>query len=109
LIAAAALATLKEITETDLMRDVLNKEQVFRSYLKHKHIKEVRGRGLMLAIVVENSEIANQIIFESQRRGLILFWLLFEPKAVRITPPLTISEEEIIQGCEILISVLDSI
>ncbi|MGK0379860.1 MAG: acetylornithine aminotransferase, partial [Patiriisocius sp.] len=39
-------------------------------------------------------------------KNLILFWLLFEPRAIRITPPLTISVEEIKEGCDILTQVL---
>ncbi|WP_299099613.1 aspartate aminotransferase family protein [uncultured Winogradskyella sp.] len=108
-IAAAALATLKEITESNLMVKALKKEQLIRKYLKHKHIKEVRGRGLMLAAFTENEAITNQVILKAKEHGLILFWLLFEPKAIRITPPLTISNEEIIEGCGIITSILDEI
>lgn len=108
-IAAAALATLKEITESRLMDDTLEKEKLIRQHLQHKHIKEIRGRGLMLAAIVENSEITNKVIFKAKEEGLILFWLLFEPKAIRITPPLTISKEEIIKGCKIITSILDNI
>ncbi len=108
-IAAAALATLKEITESNLMAEALEKEQLIRKYLKHKHIKEVRGRGLMLAAFTENEAITNQVILKAKEHGLILFWLLFEPKAIRITPPLTISNEEIIEGCGIITSILDEI
>jgi len=109
LIAAAALATLKEIIDTNLIKDTLEKEKLIRQLLNHKHIKEVRGKGLMLAAIVENSEIANNVILKAQDEGLILFWLLFEPKAIRITPPLTISNEEIIKGCKIITSILDKI
>lgn len=109
LIAAAALATLKEIIDTNLIKDTLEKEKLIRQHLNHKHIKEVRGKGLMLAAIVENSEIANTVILKAQDEGLILFWLLFEPKAIRITPPLTISNEEIIKGCKIITSILDKI
>ncbi len=108
-IAAAALATLKEITETNLMAEALEKEKLIRTHLQHKHIKAIRGRGLMLALITENADIANDIIMRCQDQGLILFWLLFEPKAIRITPPLTISNDEIIEGCKIITSVLDSI
>lgn len=108
-IAAAALATLKEITESSLIDDTLEKEKLIRQHLQHKHIKEIRGRGLMLAAIVENSEITNKVIFKAKEEGLILFWLLFEPKAIRITPPLTISKEEIIKGCKIITSILDNI
>ncbi|MBW2938344.1 aspartate aminotransferase family protein [Aureisphaera sp. CAU 1614] len=108
-IAAAALATLKEITETSLMKDALAKENTFRKLLKHPLIKEVRGKGLMLVVMVESAEMASEIILACKERGLILFWLLFEGKAIRITPPLTISEEEIEKGCAILTEVLNTI
>lgn len=108
-IAAAALATLKEITETELIPQTLIKEKLIRKHLQHSHIKEIRGRGLMLAAIVENLEIANQLILQAQDGGLILFWLLFEPKAIRLTPPLTISDEEIIKACHIITSILDKI
>ena len=108
-IAAAALATLKEITESSLMQDALRKEQLIRKHLQHQYIKEIRGKGLMLAVITKNSEIANTLILQAQDQGLILFWLLFEPKAIRITPPLTISEDEIIKGCNIIISLLNKI
>lgn len=108
-IAAAALATLKEITESDLMAEVLRKEQLFKSLLQHKLIIEIRGIGLMLACITPSSEITNQIILQCQDKGLILFWLLFEPQAIRITPPLTITEQEIRKGCKIILEVLDQI
>ena len=108
-IAAAALATLKEITDSNLMEKAVKKEQLIRKHLQHKHIKEIRGKGLMLAALLENSEITNEVILRAQDQGLILFWLLFEPKAIRITPPLTISNEEIIKGCKVITSILDSL
>ena len=108
-IAAAALATLQEITETGLMQEALEKEQLIRGRLKHPLISEIRGKGLMLAVMTPSAEITNEVILKCQDAGLILFWLLFEPKAIRITPPLTISKEEIIKGCDIILSVLDSL
>ena len=108
-IAASALATLKEITESNIMQQALEKEQLFRKHLVHPLIEEIRGKGLMLAIITPSSDITNELILKSQDAGLILFWLLFEPKAVRITPPLTISNDEIIKGCEIITKILDQI
>lgn len=108
-IAAACLATLQELTETELMAQTLEKEQLFRSLLIHPLIKEIRGRGLMLAAMTETPEITNEIVLRCHKRGLILFWLLFEGCAVRITPPLTISEDEIRKGCAILHDVLEEI
>jgi acetylornithine/succinyldiaminopimelate/putrescine aminotransferase len=108
-IASAALATLQEITESDVMAATLKKEKLFRSMLIHPLIKEIRGVGLMLAFITPSAEITNQIIVKCQDHGLILFWLLFEPLAVRITPPLTISEQEIKEGCQIILNVLNQI
>ena len=65
--------------------------------------------GLMLCLIMKNSEIANSLVLRAKEKGLILFWLLIEKKAVRITPPLTISKKEISLGCEIIISILNSI
>ena len=108
-IAAACLATLKEITETELIPQTLEKEKLFRSLLVHPLIQEVRGKGLMLAAMTSDPDITNQVIFKCQDKGLILFWLLFEGCAVRITPPLTISEDEIREGCAMILEALDEI
>ena len=108
-IAAAALATLKEITNSELMHSVLEKETFIRSKLKHPLITEIRGKGLMLCALTKQAEVTNKIVMEAMEQGLILFWLLYEPKAIRITPPLTISMKELEKGCDIIIKVLDKI
>ncbi len=109
LIAAAALATLSELLETDLMAAALHKELLIRKLLSHHLISEIRGKGLMLALITPSEDIATEIILRCQEKGLILFWLLFEKRAVRITPPLTITEDEIKEGCGIIIDTLNEI
>ena len=108
-IAAACLATLKELTQTNLMDQTLEKEKLFRSLLVHPLIKEIRGKGLMLAAMTADATITNEVILKCQDKGLILFWLLFEGCAIRITPPLTISNEEIREGCAIILEVMNEI
>lgn len=108
-IAAAALATLKEITQSSLMHEVLEKEKIIRKSLKHPLIKEIRGKGLMLTLITPNAEITNTVVVKAMEEGLILFWLLYEPKAIRITPPLTISSEELALGCSTILKILDSV
>ncbi len=109
LIAASALATLQEVIDNDLIVRTTKKEQLFRKLLAHPLIKEIRGKGLMLALILQSESITNTLILKCQDEGLILFWLLFEAKAVRITPPLTISDDEITKGCAIIIAVLDTL
>ncbi len=106
-IAAASLATLREITGTQLIEQTLEKEELFRKLLVHPLIKEIRGKGLMLALLFENQKVANYLVLTAAKKGLILFWLLFEPNAVRISPPLTISMKEISIGCDQIISILN--
>ena len=108
-IAAASLATLKELTESQLIPSTLEKEVLFRSLLVHPLIKEVRGKGLMLALIFEHSGIANELVLTAAKNQLILFWLLFEPRAVRISPPLTISKAEIEIGCKKILEILNHI
>ena len=108
-IAAACLATLQEVLETGLMQQALEKEKLFRSLLVHSLVTEIRGKGLMLAAMTASPEITNQVILRCQEKGLILFWLLFEGCAIRITPPLTISDNEIREGCNTILETLDEI
>nr|WP_314834855.1 aspartate aminotransferase family protein [uncultured Flavobacterium sp.] len=108
-IASACLATLQEITEMNLMSEAIEKEKLFRSLLVHPLIEEIRGKGLMLAAMTKSADITNEVILKCQDKGLILFWLLFEGCAIRITPPLTISEEEILEGCSIILEVMNEI
>lgn len=108
-VVAAALATVQEIVQSNLIAETRRKEQLIRSLLKHPHIEEIRGTGLMLALIMKSDDIATTLIHSCLKEGLILFFLLFEKKAVRITPPLTISDDEIIKGCSILLNVLKNI
>jgi 4-aminobutyrate aminotransferase-like enzyme len=59
--------------------------------------------------MTKNAEITNKVILKCQDKGLILFWLLFEGCAIRITPPLTISEDEIKEGCAIILEAMDEV
>ena len=63
----------------------------------------------MLALILNDPILTKKLVEGCLDNGLILFYLLFEPKAVRITPPLTISENEINEGCKIILNVLDDI
>lgn len=106
-IAAAALATLDTLLSGGLIADTLRKEALFRRLLVHPLIKDIRGKGLMLSLMFETADIADQLILRSLDQGLLLFWLLFEGRAVRISPPLTVSDEEIEAGCAIILNTLN--
>jgi acetylornithine/succinyldiaminopimelate/putrescine aminotransferase len=108
-IAAAAHSNLKETLSSNIMSKVEEKENLIKRILKHKLIIEIRGKGLMLALILKKPDLTKKLVEGCLNNGLILFYLLFEPKAVRITPPLTISKNEIKKGCKIILSELDKI
>jgi acetylornithine/succinyldiaminopimelate/putrescine aminotransferase len=108
-ISAAGVATINEIIQNNLMKESLRKEELIRKKLIHPSITEIRGKGLMLAAIVESSELATKVVHKCLENGLILFFLLFEPKALRISPPLSISDEEITTGCEIILSSINEL
>jgi acetylornithine/N-succinyldiaminopimelate aminotransferase len=108
-IAAAAKATVTEILDQKLLAESLRKEQIIRKHLQHPAINEIRGKGLMLAALVETPDIASQIILQCLENGLILFFLLFEGSAMRISPPLTITDEDLEKGCEIILQSINQV
>jgi len=108
-VAAACLATLRELRDSKAISQIKKKETLFRNELKHEKIKEIRGKGLMLAIILKDSDTANKVVLKCMDKGLLLFWLLWEKKAVRISPPLIIKEKEIRKGCAIIRDVLNNV
>ncbi len=108
-IAAACHATLQTLLKSDLMAQTLEKERFIREYLQHKGIEEIRGKGLMIALIMTSEELAKELVRIALERGLLLFFLLFEKRAVRITPPLTISKKELKKGCDNILHILDEI
>jgi acetylornithine aminotransferase len=108
-IAAAALANIEEIINSKLIDDIKSKEELFRKHLQHPKIKQINGTGLMLAPIFEEKEIPTQLVKRCLKKGVLLFWLLWEKNAIRISPPLNISEQEIIAGCEIICQTLNEV
>ncbi len=106
-IAAAAHATLKTLLESSLISEVKEKSKLFHQLLKHPKIRSIRGEGLMIAIEFASKEYVLKIIKKAMEKGLVLFLLLFAGECLRITPPLTITKEEIKKGCQIILDILD--
>lgn len=99
---AAARASLKVIQEEKLVESVERKANLFRAELKIPQIKEIRGLGLMMCLQLDNFDQVYQVSNYCASKGLIIDWYLHCETALRIAPPLTISEEEIIQSCKII-------
>lgn len=106
--AAAGLANLQELDRRVPDLSILEKEELFRSLLKHPKITEVTGMGLLLACHIDST--INIIEFNKQllSKGVFTDWFLFNQNAIRIAPPLIISLEEIRYVCETITDLLNS-
>jgi acetylornithine/N-succinyldiaminopimelate aminotransferase len=105
---AAALANLKIIFDTNLLTTVAPKEQLIRQNLQHPSIKTIRGKGLMLSLEFGDATLNKRIIRKCIENGLLTDWYLFSESALRIAPPLTISESEIIEACQIILKSINA-
>ncbi len=106
-VAASCLETLKILTEGDIIPQTLEKEKLFRKYLVHPSIQEIRGMGLMLAPMFASDRTPVKLMKRLLDKGVITFLLLYEKRALRLSPPLTISAEEIEYGCRMICETLD--
>jgi acetylornithine/succinyldiaminopimelate/putrescine aminotransferase len=107
--AAAALATLNTLSDNynELIESVPDKEKLFKSLLEHNtKIREIRSAGLFMALQLDNFEQLTKVIRNCIDNGLITDWFLFNASAMRIAPPLIISEAEIVNACEIINSAI---
>ncbi|MDD4209860.1 MAG: aspartate aminotransferase family protein [Bacteroidales bacterium] len=100
---AAALASLQLIIEEKLYQAIPEKSALFEGYLSHlKPVKAIRRKGLMIAIEFEDIDFNFKCIRKCIEKGVIVDWFLFCDTAMRIAPPLIITEREIEKACEII-------
>lgn len=105
---ASAAATLEVLIDEQLPGQVAAKEKLFHELLKHEVIREVRSKGLLIAVDFENGDLNRRIIDECIKRGVITDWFLFCDHAMRIAPPLTITEAEVREACRTILMAIDS-
>ncbi len=99
---AAGLATLNTILEENLVAEVGKKEALFRTLLSKPPIREVRGMGLMLCIQLDTFAQVEAVSKKCLEEGIIVDWFLNCGTALRVAPPLTITEKEIREACRII-------
>jgi len=107
--AAAALAQLNFLIESNLISEVEAKAELFVKLLKHKEIKSIRGKGLFLSVEMENSEKQMKFFNKAIENGIITDWFLFDDKRFRISPPLIINKEQIETACNLILKTLNEI
>lgn len=106
---AASLATINYIQEANLLASIEVKLNLFKELLIHPIIQEVRGVGLMIAVEMKDFKTVKAVIDTCIANGLITDWFLFCDNALRIAPPLVITQEEIKMACNILLQAIDKV
>eukprot|EP01037_Dinobryon_pediforme_P011547 gene11547-11643_t len=100
---AGGLAALEVLLNENLADSVPAKEALFRKLLVHPAIKELRGKGLMLAMELESFELNKKIIDRCIEHGVITDWFLHCSNSMRIAPPLIITHQQIEQACAVIL------
>lgn len=108
-VAAAGNAALEVLVASNWINEVSHKEFIFRQYLVHPAIKAVHGKGLMLAVEMANFETVQLCIEKMLNKGLFSDWFLFAPNCLRLSPPLSITEEEIHWACSRILEAIEEI
>nr|WP_295868817.1 aminotransferase class III-fold pyridoxal phosphate-dependent enzyme [uncultured Chitinophaga sp.] len=106
---AAGLAGFNALLESQVIKDVKAKGELFRKHLQHPAIKAVRSLGLMMAVELESFEVNKKTIDYCIANGVLTDWFLFAAECMRIAPPLIITEEEIVQACKVICEGLDRV
>lgn len=102
-VAASANAFLDVITTEVDFNEVERLGQLLEDLLKDEpEIKEIRRIGMMFAFDMESFERVEKVVKRCLEDGLISFWFLSHPYSFRLSPPLTISEKEIISAGKII-------
>jgi len=103
---AAGKAAMEVLLSEAMLKEVNKKEALLKSLLFHPKIKSINSFGLWMAVEFDSFEICKKVIDHCIENGVLTDWFLFASNCLRISPPLTISDEEIRRSCEVILSAL---
>jgi acetylornithine/succinyldiaminopimelate/putrescine aminotransferase len=115
---AAGLAALEVIMTEGLAEKAEAKGALYERLLaNHRAVREIRRAGLLMAVELapDDGDPASatakmfRVMELFTRRGILSDWFLFCDTAFRISPPLTITEAEIRESCDIILGCLDEL
>ncbi|MDG1840971.1 MAG: aspartate aminotransferase family protein [Crocinitomicaceae bacterium] len=105
---SAAAACLKVIKEEVSLEEVEKKGEILEQEIgNNKEIICVRRIGLMLAFDMISSERVKKVVDKCFENGVLLFWFLSHPNSFRISPPLTISFQELNDAIKIIVNAIE--
>lgn len=105
---AAGLAAQQFIESNDLISHANRMGEIYRELMVHEGIKGIRGKGLFLAVMLQEQVDVDRLMKEIFAKGIVLDQFLFCRTAFRIAPPLVITEEEVTESASLLIEAFDA-
>ena len=107
---AAGLAALNYLLDNKVVEGVEAKGTLYAQLLgNHPAVREIRRSGLLLAVELGEPQKLYHIMELFKQAGILSDWFLFCDTAFRISPPLTISEEEIRGSAALILKCLDEL
>lgn len=107
-ICAAASACLEVLKKELWIHEVNQKGALLEEQLRaSKEIVEIRRVGLLFAIEMKSAERVQQVVSKCLEKGLIGFWFLSCPDSFRLSPPISISHDQIMEASAIILSAIE--
>lgn len=106
---AAAHATLEVILKENLPQRAKEIGLRIRSKLNHAHIREIRGKGAMLGLVLTDASVTEKMVQRCLENDVLLGWTLHADNLVRIAPPLTIAWDVLEHALDTILHALSEI
>ncbi|MBK9760683.1 MAG: aspartate aminotransferase family protein [Flavobacteriales bacterium] len=103
----AGLAAVNALHDECMIPNAQRMGSLFKELLVHPKIKEVRGKGLMLAVELADGDLVQRVVLGCLEKGVLGFWFLSCPTAFRIAPPLVIDEGQVKKACSVILAELD--
>ncbi|MDY3978898.1 MAG: aspartate aminotransferase family protein [Tidjanibacter sp.] len=105
---AAGLAAMNYLVDNDLVAEVERKGALYEELLScHEAVRQIRRSGLLLAVELGESDKLFHIMEMFKEVGILSDWFLFCDTAFRISPPLTITDEQIRDSSRLILACLD--
>lgn len=104
---ATGKAAFEVLLQEKMINTIAEKNNLLQQHLQHPKIISKKNIGLWMAIEFDSFETNHNIIKKCIEKGIITDWFLFAPNCMRIAPPLTISNQQIVEVCKIIVACIN--
>jgi len=109
------VATIKIIEEEHLLENARERGRELvegMTALKTKYpnlVKDARGRGLLTALELHEADDTARFVGKVKELGAIVCWTVNSGTTVRVSPPLVITQQEVVRALDVFDRALSSL